>query len=408
MGVVVVNTHGVIPVDERGRYINVDAFGNLKVSHPYTLTDYNFKYEIDTTLFGVLTATGGTITQLPNQSAAQFAVTGSNGSRALLRTHEFYRYQSGKALSARFSVVHNDAGQTNQVRRWGIFSDDNGLFFELSGTSLRAVRRTFTSGSTVDNATASGSWNVDKMDGTGPSQMTLDVTKGSIYEIQYQWLGVGVTKFFVNGYLVHEERHSNQLTVPYMTTGQLPVSYEVVNTGASSASGMRSMCGSVVVDGGMEAPESFFGAFNSTDVTVTTTERPLLSIRPKLTYNGVTNRMQILPVRFFVSNEGGRAGFRIVASAALTGASFASADPASGVEFDVAATALTGGRTLSRAFLPNANDARDLSADYFKQNGNKLLLDAFGSIQPILTVTGVNEAGGSGTMRASIGWLEIR
>jgi hypothetical protein len=193
-----------------------------------------------------------------------------------------------------------------------------------------------------------------------------------------------------------------------MKTGVLPLECEIVNTGASVASSMRLVCATVIVDGGMEAPDQVFGAFNATDVSVPTTEIPLLSIRPKTTLNGVTNRIQILPTRAFLSAEGGRAGFRILRNPTLTGAAFASVDASSGVEFDTAATAFSGGSTLYRGFLPDPNSARELVTTFFRQNGPKLLLDAFGVVQPIITVTGICEVAGTTDMRASVAWTEIR
>lgn len=402
------NTEVAALLDQRGFYLGTSAFADLRAAQIYTLCDHTFKYAIDTTQWGILTATGGTVTQISAQSAAQLLVTGANGSRAVLRTHEFYRYQSGKGLVVKMFVIHDDAGQANQVRRWGFNSDNDGVFFQLSGTTLQVVRRTSTSGSVVDNVVNQSAWNIDKMNGTGPSEMTLNVTKGNIYEIQLQWLGVGVVRWFVNGYLVHEMQHANLLAVPYMRTAVLPVSFEVMNTGASTASGFRNVCSSVTVDGGMEAPETTFAAYNATDVSVTGTERPLLSIRPKLTFGGITNRIVVLPSRLFIANISGRAGFRVVYNPTLTGAAWTSVDADSGVEFDVSATAFTGGRTLLRGFLPNTNDARDVATDAFKQNGSKLMVDAFGTQQPILSVFGVNEGGGSITMRASAGWFEVR
>jgi hypothetical protein len=396
-------------IDQRNLYLGTSAFSTLRVAHPFTLTDFNFKYNVDTNFWGQLTASGGTIAHVPAQSAARLQVTGTNGSRALIRTHEYYRYQSGKGMDVKLSVIHDDVGQSNQIRRWGFFDDSDGLFFQLTGTTVQVVRRTSVSGVAVDNVVDQTSWNVDKMDGTGPSQLVLNVSKGNFYDIDFQWLGVGVVRFFVDGFLVHEMQHANLLDVPYTRTAVLPVSFEVVNVGVSVASGFRAICGSVVVDGGMDATEILFDAFNPTDVTVTPVERPILSIRPKLLFNGITNRIVILPRRLFVSNRSGRAGFRIVLNPTLVGAAWTSADPESGVEFDVSATAFAGGRTLLRGFLPNTSDARELSgADLFKQNGSKIHLDAFGTIQPILSLFGVNEGGGTITMRASTGWVEIR
>ena len=43
----------------------------------------------------------------------------------------------------------------------------------------------------------SGSFNVDRLDGSGPSGMTLDPQKGNVYQIAYQYLGYGNAFFGV-------------------------------------------------------------------------------------------------------------------------------------------------------------------------------------------------------------------
>jgi hypothetical protein len=396
--------------DPQGNPVHIGLFGSLHVANPYTLADHNFKYDIDSSVWGTLTATGGALTHLPNESAVRLSVNGTNASRAVLRSHTFYRYQSGKSLTTKMSVYHTDTGQSNQIRRWGLFDDSDGTFWELNGTTLRVVRRTSTSGSPVDNAVAQSSWNKDKLDGTGSSGITLDITKGNIFEVEFQWFGVGPIRYRVNGILVHEEVNENLLAVPYMKTAVLPMEYEIVNTGSSSSSGFTAICATVIVNGGQDAPDLSFGAYNASDVSVTTTERPVLSIRPKTTFNGLTNRMTVLPKCLSISTEGSRAGYRVVIGHTLTGASWTSVDSTSGVEYDVSATAFTGGSTVIRGFLANSNDSSGVISceGLFSQHGRKLHLDAFGSIQPIISIFAINEAAGTTLMKASLAWVEIR
>lgn len=410
-------------IDEQGRFVGVEKnpliarpakynmtpFGQVRTASPYTLADLVHLYEANPADYGTSTATGGTVAHVAAQSAIRLTVTASSGSTARIRTHSFFRYQAGKAQVIKMTCYHADTGQANQVRRWGYFDDNDGLFFALSGTTLQIVRRTSTSGSPVDNVVAQSAWNVDKLDGTGDSGVTLDITKGNIYEIHFQWLGVGTVNMYVNGILVHEMLHANTLAAPYMRTAQLPVALDVVNTGASTGSSLTYICASVSSEGGQDPPNILFTAYNATDVSVTTTERPVLSIRPKMTYNSVTNRMILRPSLLSISTEGARMGFRIVLNAVLTGASWASVDALSGAEFDVSATSGTGGLTLFRGFLPNAQDSYELEvpAGIFN-NERGLRVNAFATAQDSFTVFAVNEAIGNTNVRASGTWSEIR
>lgn len=401
--------------DVNGTNALATAFQELRVANPLAWLDQVNKYEIDTDVWGQLTASGGTITHIPEQSAIRLAVTSASGSRALLRTNRYFRYQAGRSMRIRWTGYHADAGVANQDRMWGFFDDNDGLFFRIRGTTVSVVRRSSTSGVVVSDAFDQSTWNRDKMDGSGPdggnpSGVTLDLTKGSIFEIDFQWLGVGTAKFSINGHVVHTLEHANTIAGPYMRTAQLPVSMEIVNTGASTASSLTHICASLQIEGGDTPPEDVFCAFNSTDVTVTTTERPVLSIRPKLTYGGQTNRMIVVPRLLVASTEGGRAGFRLIYGT-LTGASWASVNTRSGTERDSSATAITGGQTLLRSFLPNSNEAQVIELDdnlIFGRLRKHLHLDAFGVSQPILTVAMVNEGAGNTLCRGSLTFGEIR
>jgi hypothetical protein len=96
------------------------------------------------------------------------------------------------------------------------------------------------------------SWNIDKMDGTGVSGNTIDITKMQMWYIDYSWYGAGAIRFgFKNARgevnYVHRVAHGNARTEAYMRSGNLPARYEV-NTfypktilGATLASGDSAM-----------------------------------------------------------------------------------------------------------------------------------------------------------------------
>ncbi len=389
-------------------YAQRTPFGRARVAEPWTLADLIHTYDISSLDYDTSTATGGTVSHIPAESSIRLTVTGSNGSTAHIRTNTYFRYQAGKAQNWLISLYHADTGQSNQVRQWGYADDNNGLFFQLSGTTLSCVRRTNITGSVVDTVVTQANWNQDKLDGTGTSGVNLDITKGNIFEAHFQWLGVGEVWWFVNGILVHISSHPNTIVGPYMRTAQLPLFVRVNNTGASTGSNVTWICSTVQSDGGQTSPYVCFAAYNNADISTTTTERPLLSIRPKTTFNSITNRAISLPTLLGVSTEGARAGVRLVLNGTLTGASFTSANTNSTVEYDLSATAITGGTTLFRGFLPNANDSLNLYISELFTEFRGLRLSGFANTQDTLTVCGVNEISGTTNMRASLTWKEIR
>jgi len=394
-----------------GSETNITGFSETRVASPYLVGNYVNKYELDDYWYDTDISGGGTITHLPLQSAIKLQVGGTDGDEARLRTNNYFRYQAGRSILTRISGYCSDSGQTNQIRRWGIFDDNDGLFFEQSGGIIYVVSRTSTSGSAVDTKIAQASWNKDVMDGNGGSGINIDYTKANIWEITLQWLGAGIVSFYIDGVLVHRLDNPNTFTAPYMKTAVLPLSWEVVNDGTSATGGFTFICASVSIEGGDELPEYTFGAYNPDDVIIGITETPILSIRPNTTFNGIDNRMVMIPIFATVSTDGARASYRIVLNGTLTAASWGTVNAESVAQYDTAATALSGGVTLLRGMLPNAIDAVELDfSRIFNAFSRALRMKAFSTDVDVLTVMCRNEknTGGTTNMRASLTWQEVR
>ena len=163
--------------DANSTVIRSTVSQEIKVAQLYTFADLTSKYELDTRLWDVKTATGGTVTHVPAQSAIRAAVTASSGSTAETCTNTYYKYQSGYTQFISMSIINSNNGNANQVREWGYFDSDDGVFFRLSDTTFYIVERTSTSGVVTETTYAQSTWNVDKLDGTGASGVTLDLSR---------------------------------------------------------------------------------------------------------------------------------------------------------------------------------------------------------------------------------------
>lgn len=85
---------------------------------------------------------------------------------------------------------------------------------------------------TINTRYPQSTWNIDKMDGTGASLMTLDLTKMQMFYMDYTWYGAGAIRFgFKNnrGEIVYCHRipNNNVNTEAYMRSGNLVARYEV-------------------------------------------------------------------------------------------------------------------------------------------------------------------------------------
>jgi hypothetical protein len=333
---------------------NLDAFGRLRVSNPYTLFDSQNRYAIDNQ-FDTSTATGGTTTYLSNESSVNLNVTTSSGSEVVRQTFRSFPYQPGKSLLVMATFVMN-APKANLRQRVGYFNTNDGVFLEQNDTAEpRFVVRTSTSGTASDaRFAAQSAWNVDKLNGTGPSGITLDLTKDQIMWYDFEWLGMGNARcgFIINGQFIvcNVFYTANILTSVYMKTAILPLRYEITNTGATaSTSSLKQVCSTVISEGGYEQSSidhvarrtSLFASIGSTFV-------PLVSIRLKSTALGAVvlpNRVLVLPT----TNQNYEVA--LVKNATLTGASWSAVPTDANVEFDVAATATTGGTIVQTDYV---------------------------------------------------------
>ena len=88
----------------------------------------------------------------------------------------------------------------------------------------------------VDKKVKQSEFNLDRLDGTGPSGYDIDIAKMQMIGIQYSWYGAGFIDFMLRGsdgnfVFAHRMRNSNVNTEAFMRSGNLPVRYEVTNEG---------------------------------------------------------------------------------------------------------------------------------------------------------------------------------
>jgi hypothetical protein len=247
---------------------NLDAFGRLRVSNPVTLFDSQNRY-IDGDQFSNITATGGNVVYVANESSFNLNVSAASGSSVIRQSKTVQGYQPGKSLL----IMNTFAMATlkaNCRQRVGYFTADNGIYFEAVGTVLNLVIRSSATGSIVEERIPQASWNGNTL----LSGTVLDPTLTQIFWCDVEWLGVGNvrTGFVINGEFIvcHTFQHANQPgnTTVYMTTATLNPRYEITNTGATSgASTMKQICSTVISEGGYTPSTKIGYVTNNTTVT---------------------------------------------------------------------------------------------------------------------------------------------
>jgi hypothetical protein len=374
--------------------------------------DSSFRYG-DNQLWSQATATGGTAVYNAAQGLVDLNVTTASGSSVQRQTTKVFAYQPGKSLLIMTTFVCA-APKANLDQKVGYYGSDNGYYLEQDGLTTYFVERSAVSGAVTNTRVAQSAWNVDPMNGTGPSGITLDISKAQILWMDLEWLGVGTVKmgFVINGsfYICHEWQHANLITSTYITTASLLLSCEITNTGATaSISTFKQICATVISEGGfaLGGLQQGVGTPILTPRTLTTagTFYPVVSLRLK------TTRLDAICILTAISllGNGNNETFRweVRATGTSTGGSWISAGANSSVEYNLTGTAYTGGRILAAGYTTSSNQGSP-TIDILKQAlfTFQLERDPFTPTPYELSIV-VAGAAGNVTCYASMDWEEV-
>ena len=341
----------------------VDAFGRARVSQPVTLFDSFNRYQQNGGFATSNTATANTQYDA-NTSTVSMNLDTTSGAKVIHETKRVFAYQPGKSLQILNTFVMNPP-KPGLRQRVGYFGANNGIYLEQANTTVSFVTRSQTTGAVVDTPANQADWNIDKLDGTGPSLMTLDLTKAQIFFTDIEWLGVGSVRcgFVIDGQLIHchSFHHANLIDGTYMTTACLPVRYEIENTIATAnTSVLKRICTSVISEGGYELrgrPRSAGSASANAlyDLATSSIFYPVMSIRMKSSRQDAI----VVPKNIHILGVGNntRIHYKVVQDAEVSGGLWLSAGSDSAVEYNANASTFTGGTTVTQGFLGITNQS---------------------------------------------------
>jgi hypothetical protein len=347
----------------------VDAFNRLKVSNPFTLFDSQQRYTLSDK-WDYVGLSGGTYSFNPIESTVSLTAGTTNGSKMYVETKRVFPYQPGKSLTIvnTFAMAQPKSGLRQRVGYFGITggvtagTPYNGVYLQQDGLTLSICLSSASLGTT--QTITQSNWNADKFDGTGDSGVTLDVTKGNIFWLDVEWLGVGDvrTGFYIDGkpVVAHTFYNTNKNSTTYMTTACLPLRYEIENTSSQATSStMRQICSTVLSEGGYEGFSRRYNVTHSgtTPHTLTTagTQYPLIAIRM------APDRLDsiIVPSNISVAIEPGTNNkplvvqYRILLNPTLTGNTWATHFNGN-VQYNVTATGVTGGTDIIGGYISSS------------------------------------------------------
>lgn len=395
---------------------SVDAFARWRVSTPRTLFDTVNRYNNGLLFWNTALTGGGSSTHLPDEASVDLGVGGTLGDKVIRQTYEYFRYDPGKS---QLIVMTGTFGspKVGVRKRLGYFDTQNGVFFEQTGAGMAVVLRSSTSGVPSDALRyTQNQWNVDPLDGTGPSKFNLAPENSNIFWFDIEWLGVGRVRFGVYGsdgfpIVCHEEQNANVRPTVYMSTAALPMRYEIENTAGGNADTFKAICCTVQSEGGGELSKPYYFGAASTAAIAVTTRRAVISIRPRATFGGVINRIRVAPDNIGLLVTTNDSHWELVYNPTYTNApTWTDADTTnSSVEYSVHAGntgVITGGVVVATGYAPSSQGQFSVFESPLFDFKYPITLDMNGANPRALALvcTSLNN---TSNVRSAMNWAEI-
>lgn len=232
-----------------------DAFGRLRISEPFSVFDCKLLYDSQPLLWDDrgISGNGTTSVHSSNEACVTLSVSANTAGRRVRQTYQRFGYQPGKSQLVMMTGVLG-AYSNGIIKRIGCFSSNNGLFFQSGPDDYYLVKRSSVSGVPVDLKIPQAQWNKNKLDAV--DLITFDVNKANIFYFNYEWLGVGdiccgiiLGKKMVQ---LHQFFYANENTTVSFSKPNLPLRYEIENTGTGPASSLTCICTTVMSEGGQQ------------------------------------------------------------------------------------------------------------------------------------------------------------
>lgn len=197
-----------------------DAWGTPKVSFPVSLFSSVFTFNIDPDAWFTFEndIQVYTSTDIISENSEGVLRTTVTNQILLLESRECPRYQPnrGHLYSTALWCPNKTA---DSIRQWGVgVNGENGVGFRLMPDGL-LYAVLMSGGVETMNEEIDTSKVLNSQGGS------FDVEKGNVYDIQYQWRGVGDYHLFINLILVHTFKNLGTLTALSMENPALPAHF---------------------------------------------------------------------------------------------------------------------------------------------------------------------------------------
>ena len=179
-----------------------------------------------------------------------------------------------------------------------------GAFTYAAGTtgSAASIAQTKAGASETQDFITQANWNGDKLDGTGPSGVTLDPTKGNVYQINIQYLGHGPLVFLIevnhtgnnpDFVVVHTLDIANAKTITTFGNPSFPFTMAAYSAGSTTDLTVKIGSFAGFIEGGKTLHGNRFTYFNQLTTVGATNLQALMTIMNTRYYRGRVNQAVI-------------------------------------------------------------------------------------------------------------------
>jgi len=232
---------------------------------------------------------------------------------ATWQTKQTFRYQPGRATGVTLGVkMSTNSQHTGEVIQWGVKNNvGDGYFFQLErGTDFYIVR---TSPDLGTLKVAREDWNGDPVTVNSPANWNLDLTKVTMFAVEFSWYGAIGARFFAyvpSNYrdarwvLLHSITASDEYIYPSLRSPFLSVFTSVRSTAGTTQPAFIDLYGSsVYIDGGDKGTVNLGTVSLDTPKLIDSTERSVLGLQVRPSINGVTNNQSLYPLNLAVNSD---------------------------------------------------------------------------------------------------------
>jgi hypothetical protein len=272
------------------------------------------------------------------------------------------RYIPGRGATLAFAV-RLEQPKVGIRRRFGLFDENNGVYFEDDGGTYSYVIRSSVTGITTETRVYRDDWNGEKFDGNGWTGVTADPTKQQMISINYEWYGAGIIQFawLMKNETIASHTFDNSNTNPgvWCSTPFLPIRLEIENvTGVAGTHYLYQGSNSLIQEGEPEKLGTLLSISNpitGTTMSSANTYYPIISIRLKS--NNLTGVMLLRSLQA-ATDDNTNVYWQLLQNATLTGGTWVNhPDPNSFMQYNITQTAVSGGSDLLSGFVINGSGA---------------------------------------------------